>query len=197
MNGTHITYLPGALADKLGISKQRLVRHLKETGLIMYCQRTERGHLRIPYSVAVQLVDSPAVLAISPPTRITREVLEVPPIKRSRHINTEQAAVEVKPSRRDGFTSSTTVNQPKLMPQPNYQQSNYQQIGKTMRMAGIKLVDLIRYIEQQMKQQREVIHESQNNSTRRENQTGPALERSEGSADANASADISNPGSEQ
>ena len=47
-----ITFTPGRLAKKLGISKGTLLNHLRGTGLIEQCYVTQHGHWRIPYSLA-------------------------------------------------------------------------------------------------------------------------------------------------
>ena len=167
-----ITYTPGRLAKKLGISKATLMRHLRKTGLIDQCVLTQHGHWRIPYSLAVK-ISSPEALTVSP-----RKVSEAP------HHKSRGQSLQVSPS-------SVDTSQPKAV---GVGLPDYRQIGKTLRKAGFTMTDLIRYIQQQM----EVTHEQSpyNSAQRNENQTDEAKSNGSEFTDArsglSANSDISN-----
>lgn len=84
-NMDEITYSPGMLAKKYGISRRTLMRHLKETGLIKQCVRKPNGRWRIPYSIAAGIGDAGALAIITTrqPRRnkpeITKEIVVNPP----------------------------------------------------------------------------------------------------------------------
>lgn len=160
-----ITYTPGRLAKKLGISKGTLMNHLRATGLIDQCYVTRHGHWRIPYSVAVR-ISSAEALSIPTPTPVSRQTIP-------------QFASEAS-QRNRGKVSPSFVNEPKPVSVPDYAQ-----IGRSLRRAGITMKDLIKYFEKQ----RGVTHEqTPNNSAKREeNQTDESKATSGG-----ASSDISN-----
>ena len=161
-----LTYTPGRLAKKLGVSKTRLMNHLRKTGLINQCFLSEYGHWQIPYSVAAR-ISSAEALAVPPPTpRGTGEV----PRRRNKHavFNGTEARQPLPNQKQQDLQFIT----------PPYSQPNYRQIGKTLRGAGTTMTDLIKYIQQQM----DVTHEqSQNNSAKRD-ETQTDEPKSSGSA---------------
>ena len=124
-----ITYTPGRLAKKLGISKSKLMRHLRATKLIEQCRLTQSGHWQIPYSVAVR-ISSAEALSLKTEGR-----------------GEKKAGGDKVPKSRQTVSSSymSPSAQPKVS---NYTQPNYAQIGKTLRRAGVTMIDLIRYFEQ-------------------------------------------------
>ena len=142
-----IAYTPGRLAKKLGVSKGKLMKHLRETGLIEECFASETGRWQIPYSVAVR-ISSVETLAL--PTT---------PVTQSRR---KADAGEIQS--RNGTSYQRQQTFPPQV-RPNY---DYAQIGKTLRAAGVTMPDLIKYIEKQM----EVVHEQSpyNLARRDENQ---------------------------
>jgi len=150
-----ITFTPGRLAKKLGISKSKLMKHLRETGLIDQCFLTQRGHWKIPYSLAARIS---SVEALSLPSV---NKTEGEGRKHKKANNTAQSQVPfqnrgtptAQPSytqlNAEGFTAS-----PKIPVQP-LSPPNYAQIGRTLRQAGVTMPTLLKYIEQQM----EAVHE--------------------------------------
>lgn len=138
-----IAYTPGRLAKKLGVSKGKLMKHLRETGLIEECFASETGRWQIPYSVAVR-ISSVETLAL--PTT---------PVTRSRR---KADAGEIQ------SRNGTSYQRQQTFP-PNY---DYAQIGKTLRVAGVTMPDLIKYIQQQMGGNNE--QPSDNSAKRDENQ---------------------------
>ena len=56
-----ISFTPGRLANKLGIGKSTLKKHLEASGLIEECFYDEHGWLRIPYSTACKIAPPEAV----------------------------------------------------------------------------------------------------------------------------------------
>ena len=131
-----ITFTPGRLAKKLGISKSKLMKHLRETGLIDQCFLTQRGHWKIPYSLAARIS---SVEALSLPSV---NKTEGEGRKHKKANNTAQSQV---PFQNRGTPTA----------QPSYTQPNYAQIGRTLRQAGVTMPTLLKYIEQQM----EAVHE--------------------------------------
>lgn len=138
-----IAYTPGRLAKKLGVSKGKLMNHLRETGLIEECFASETGRWQIPYSVAVR-ISSAETLAL--PTT---------PVTRSRR-KADRSSLS--------STNGTSYQRQQTFP-PNY---DYAQIGKTLRVAGVTMPDLIKYIQQQMGGNNEQM--SDNSAKRDENQ---------------------------
>ncbi len=61
-----ITYSPGRLAKKIGVSRNTVKNHLYNSGLISQCYRSQNGYLQIPYRVAA-LMSSAEALAIREP----------------------------------------------------------------------------------------------------------------------------------
>lgn len=56
-----ISFTPGRLANKLGIGKSTLKKHLEDSGLIEECFYDDHGWLRIPYSTACKMATPEAV----------------------------------------------------------------------------------------------------------------------------------------
>jgi len=151
-----ITFTPGRLAKKLGISKSKLMKHLRETGLIDQCFLTQRGHWKIPYSLAARIS---SVEALSLPSV---NKTEGEGRKHKKANNTAQSQVPfqnrgtptAQPSytqlNAEGFTAS-----PKIPVQP-LSPPNYAQIGRTLRQAGVTMPTLLKYIEQQMEVESEI-----------------------------------------
>lgn len=55
MSSKEITYTLGKLSKKIGVSRDYLLKHLRETGLISECFRDRNRYLRIPYSVVIRI----------------------------------------------------------------------------------------------------------------------------------------------
>lgn len=55
MLSEEITYTLGKLSKKIGVSRDYLLKHLRETGLIAKCSRDHNRYLRIPYSIAIRI----------------------------------------------------------------------------------------------------------------------------------------------
>ena len=169
-----ITYTPGRLAKKLGISKSKLMRHLRDTGLIEQCRLTQSGHWQIPYSVAARISSVEALSAPSP-TPISRQTRA-----RNNRGNEPKEPKSFFNSQTKPISEFTNARSGLMVSIPNYAQ-----IGKTLRQAGVTMVDLIKYFEQQMG----VTHEQtpNNSGKREENQANESKTTSGG-----ASSDISN-----
>lgn len=178
-----IAYTPGRLAKKLGVSKGKLMNHLRETGLIEQCFASKSGRWQIPYSVALR-ISSAETLAL--PTT---------PVTRSRR-KADAGEIQSRKADRSSLSSTngTSYQRQQTFPpqvRPNY---DYAQIGKTLRVAGVTMPDLIKYVQQQM----EVVYEQSqipqppfgkgenNNAKRDENQTD------EPKSSGSTSSDISN-----
>ena len=67
-----ISYTPGRLAKKLGVSKPTVMAHLKKTGLIKDCFRDDNWWWRIPHSVALK-ISSAESLAVNVPRKQSRK----------------------------------------------------------------------------------------------------------------------------
>ena len=131
-----ITFTPGRLARKLGISKSKLMRHLRDTGLIEQCWLTKGGHWRIPYSLAVRIS---SVEALS--VQLPKSIQEVP---RNKEFNQKVSPLSISSGRSPDAASR---NEPKSV---DISLPNYAQIGRSLRRAGVTMRDLIKYIEKQM-----------------------------------------------
>ena len=152
-----IAYLPGLLARKLGIGKAALMNHLRKTGLIELCWRTKYSW-RIPYEVALKIA-SPEILSGPPPVRQKRSA-----------------------RRLLANDDTTSKGQEKPAKPATAILPDYRQIGKELRVAGVTMADLIKYIEQQM----EVVHEQSPYNTAKRDETGKPQ------TSGNTSSDISN-----
>ncbi len=67
-----ISYTPGRLGKKLGISKPTIMAHLKQTGLIKDCFRDDNFWWRIPHSVALKICSAES-LAVSVPRQKSKK----------------------------------------------------------------------------------------------------------------------------
>ena len=119
-----ITYSPGILSKKVGISRHTLMRHLHETGLIYQCYRTNNNrYWRIPYNVAMEIAN-PEALALrekEAPRHLPKARPPEPPLER------QKTRVEI-------------LTQPK--DDTNLAQ-HYGDIGKVLRQAGVTLKHLL------------------------------------------------------
>ncbi|MBC8462705.1 MAG: hypothetical protein H8D67_32470 [Deltaproteobacteria bacterium] len=68
-----ITYSPGRLAKRLGISRMSLMNHLRAANLMPRCYQDENGWWRIPYSVAIEIA-GPEALTVDMPKKKPRGV---------------------------------------------------------------------------------------------------------------------------
>lgn len=136
-----ISYSTGKLGKKIGVSRTTIVKHLKESGLIDECYTTPRGHIRIPYSVAARIA-APEALAVSTPTPTTLAIVKVP--RGRKLLNPDQQRKK------------------EIPPPPQPPQPSYAQIGRMLRVAGVSMADLIKYIEQQMQTASPSSHQTQN-----------------------------------
>jgi len=59
-------YAPNQIGRRVSVSSDTIKRRLEKTGLIDDCYRDEKGWLRIPYSVAVELIGEKAMQAPLP-----------------------------------------------------------------------------------------------------------------------------------
>ena len=143
-----ITYTPGRLAKKLGISKSKLMRHLRDTGLIEQCRLTKGGHWKIPYSLAARIS---SVEALSVPF--------------SRRPSVDQEGRQTMPRNFSQKVSPSSVNEPKPVSIPDYAQ-----IGRSLRRAGVTMKDLLKYIEGEMR----VTHEKFQDNTAQRNDENQA-----------------------
>lgn len=146
LHQTEITYTPGRLAKKIGVSRSTLMNHLRNSGLISQCSRTPNGYLRIPYHIAVEIC-SPEALAIREieasrkPNRVRmggqQSLPESEAVGNSRAADASRIAADeplVRTSRTNPLFSQST---------------DYAQIGRTLRKAGITLKDVINYCQKQ------------------------------------------------
>lgn len=181
INRDKIAYLPGLLAHKLGIGKGTLMKHLRATGLIEQCWRTKYSW-RIPYEVALQIA-SPEILAGPPPGRRKRSA-------RLPQVRGESPATTFSGAKKNERQPEPDKPAREILP-------DYRQIGKTLRVAGVTMSGLIKYIQQQMGGNNEQTQiplppfgKGENNSAKRdENQTATK------STNGGENSDISNTGS--
>ncbi len=133
-----ITYTPGRLAKKIGVSRRTLLRHLEASGLMSHCFRTLNGHLRIPYKNAVQIC-SPEALAIREVEAPRRPKLrKTPPNHEAENglLNKPENSPYIGAPENDNYRSK---------PQERNLAAYYSQVGKAPLNAGITATDLIRY----------------------------------------------------
>ena len=165
-----ITYSPGRLAKKIGVSRDTLMRHLRNTGLIYQCFQTDNRYWRIPYNVAAEIA-SPEALSLrqkEAPRHRPKEESDAPGRERGTgafksRLKADQAEAEI-------FSNAkTTTKRPKsrveILTQPrddNNLAEHYGQIGKVLRQAGITLADLVRdYYENKQQQKDDTTPEGQ------------------------------------
>lgn len=169
-----ITYTPGRLAKKLGVSKSKLMNHLRKTGLIDQCWLTERGYWQIPYNIAVR-ISSAEALAVSTP--VTRQIIKEP----------RQLYDDARQFPSPEIAGARGLSQKRQDVQ--YHQPDYAQIGRTLQKAGITMTGFIKYIEQQMGGAHE---QTQNNSAKRDK-----AQTDESPSTGSTGPDISDSSSEQ
>ena len=129
-----ITYSPGRLAKKIGMSRDTLMRHLQETGLILQCFQMPNGYWRIPYRVVMEIA-GPEVLAMNllPAPRQTRK-RENEQVKQP--VGTVEPGVPIKEPKKNRRVDILTSNDDST--------EHYAQVGKVLRGAGLTMSDLIR-----------------------------------------------------
>ena len=68
-----ISYSPGRLARRLGISKPTIMAHLKQTGLIKDCFRDDNRWWRVPHSVALKICSAESLAVKIPRQKTTKK----------------------------------------------------------------------------------------------------------------------------
>ena len=152
-----ITYSPGRLAKKIGVSRMTLMRHLHETGLIYQCYQVNNNrYWRIPYNVAAEIAN-PEALSLR-----EKEASRHPRFHRSRFYpdsrdgpakRDSDSVSENSASRKNRNRKAEDVPPPQrpksrvdVLTQPRDDENSpqyYSNIGKILRKAGVTINDLI------------------------------------------------------
>lgn len=176
-----ITYTPGRLARKLGVSKSKLMKHLRATGLIDQCYVTQHGHWQIPYSLAAKISSVEALNTprqTMPRTHHGFDTKGYESLQATQPKGSKIASGLPRSSQRNQKVSPSFVNEPKPVHIPDYTQ-----IGRSLRRAGVTMKDLLNYIEKEMG----VTHENIQDNSAQRNDENPADESTttSGSAGSN------------
>ena len=135
-----ISYSPGRLAKKIGVSKSTLMRHLKSSGLINECYRSHSGWWRIPYCTACRLA-TPEALAQEPQRDTT---------PRKQRKNRAPVAENFRTSR---SASEKEAFEDNIKDKMDKQFQHYQSLARLLIQSGVTVTDLFEWQEQREKGQ--------------------------------------------
>jgi len=152
-NIKQVTYSPGKIAKKMGISRDTLLKHLKVTKLIDQCIYDDNGWIRVPYDIVMQ-VAGPDILQ-SNQTRQQRKQKA----KKPAHILLPGAQEKITPTE----IKEKEIEKP---PQAVKDQAPYRQLSQALVQAGITVKDLMEkwQLEQKTKEGKNNESRPQNNS---------------------------------
>ena len=152
-----ITYTPGRLSKKIGISRYALMRHLRDTGLIHQCFQRENGYWQIPYKVVMEIAGPEVLVMNQPPARRRKRTSQTTQIineQVKQPVATEGSSIPlhrpIRPGVPAGETPAKAANKNRrvdILTRNEDSTEHHTQIGKVLRWAGITMSDLIREYE--------------------------------------------------
>ena len=122
-----ITSSPGRLAQKIGISRRTLMRHLEDTGLISQCFRDVNNCWRLPSRIAEKVASANALTIPDPP-----------PQRRPAQSNRGKYSDDY--TRTGANTPPRPKTRLEILTQPredNNLPQSYRQVGEVLRQAGV------------------------------------------------------------
>lgn len=142
-----ITYSPGRLAKKIGVSRDTLMNHLHDTGLIHQCFQMENGYWRIPYKVVIEIAGPEVLTTTQPPVPRRKKTSPrngirkqpVPDEQIKQPVATVRPGVPIREPSKNRRVDILTSN--------DDSPEHHTQMGEVLRWAGITMSDLIREYE--------------------------------------------------